>query len=240
VRREQPSYHGDLVKRAEAIPPVTDRHAEFYSTSHTAWRVTVWLCLAALPGLILGDHRLMAISLTVQWPGLVALMRLATWLGYGALDIGVLVVLAVYGWWDGNPGLRARGTAGALTVAGAGLLDQVLKNVACRARPSATHAGAFFSIFPCFPASYAYASFPSGHATTAFATALLLACWYPRQSGLFIGLAVLVGLSRVVLGAHFPSDVLAGAVLGSGVALAAHAYVPAVRRYDAATHAVSK
>ena len=238
--KEQPSFHDSPITKTEAIRPATAQIKESPGRSHAAWRVTVWVGLAALPGLILVDHRLMAISQTDQRPAFVELMRLATWLGYGALDIGMLVVLAVYGWWDGNPGLRARGMAGALTVTGAGLLDQVLKNVACRARPSASHAGAFFSSFPCFPASYAYASFPSGHATTAFATALLLAFWYPRQSGLFIGLAVLVGLSRVALGAHFPSDVLAGAVLGSGVALAVHAYVPVVRRTDAATQAVSK
>ncbi|HSB80711.1 MAG TPA: phosphatase PAP2 family protein [Candidatus Methylomirabilis sp.] len=165
-----------------------------------------------------------------QWPPFVDLMQSATWLGYGAVDVGLLAVLAAYGWWDGDAQLRARGIVGAVTVAGAGLLDQVVKNVACRARPNAPQAGAFLSSFPCFPASYAYASFPSGHATTAFATALILAFWYPRQTGLFVGLAILVGLSRVVLGAHFPSDVLAGAVLGSGVALIVHAYVPMVRK----------
>jgi undecaprenyl-diphosphatase len=114
-------------------------------------------------------------------------------------------------------------------VAASGVLDQIVKNVACRARPSAPGAGLFFAKFPCFPATYVYASFPSGHAATAFATAVVLAFVYPRQTGVFLGLAVLVGLSRILLGAHFPSDVLAGALLGSGVALAVHATVPAVR-----------
>jgi undecaprenyl-diphosphatase len=108
-----------------------------------------------------------------------------------------------------------------------------VKNVVCRARPTAPGAGIFFAHFPCFPAPYAYASFPSGHATTAFAAAVLLALWYPRWAPIFAGLAALVGLSRIVLGSHFPSDVLAGALLGSLIALAVHGRFQAARRSDA-------
>jgi undecaprenyl-diphosphatase len=161
-------------------------------------------------------------------------MQGITRLGYGGVDIAILLALGFLGWWRGDRSLRARGLMGAGTVAGAGLLDQILKNLACRARPSAPEAGSFFTNFPCFPAKYAYASFPSGHATTAFAAALLLALWYPRAAGVFVGLAGLVALSRVMLGSHFPSDVLAGALLGSVVALGVHAYVPAARRDHAA------
>lgn len=213
----------------QGIPAAAGRDREPAARSYALWSVTVWIGLAAVPGLILADHSLMGSLQTHQWPILVALMRRATWLGYGALDIAILVALAAYGWWIENPELKVRGLAGGVMVAGAGLLDQAVKNIACRARPNAPHAGDFFCNFPCFPASYSYASFPSGHATTAFATALILAFWYPRQTGLFLGLAVLVGLSRVVLGAHFPSDVLAGAVLGTGIALVVHAHVPMIR-----------
>jgi undecaprenyl-diphosphatase len=104
-------------------------------------------------------------------------------------------------------------------VAVAGILDQVVKNLTCRARPSAEVAGAFLVDFPCFPAPYDLAAFPSGHATMAFALATLLSLWYPRWRGGFLAVAALVGWSRVVLGSHFPSDVLAGAVLGCAVVL---------------------
>ena len=229
-----------MAEETQPIPSATERYGEPTARSYAVWSAAVWVGLAAMPGLILADHRLMAAVQSHQWPLLVVLMRQATWLGYGALDVGILIVLAAAGWWNGNGGLGMRGIAGAVTVAGAGLFDQVIKNVACRARPNAPNAGDFFCNFPCFPASYGYASFPSGHATTAFATALILAFWYPKQTGLFLGLAMLVGLSRVMLGAHFPSDVVGGAVLGSGVALVVHAYVPAIRRRAAATLASSK
>lgn len=199
----------------------------------------LWLSLlvglGVLPGLILADHGLMAAVQAWPWTPLVEAMQLLTWLGYGAVDIGVPLALALVGWWRGNADLRMRGLWGAGTVAAAGVLDEIVKNVTCRARPTAPGAGTFFAGFPCFPAPYAYASFPSGHATTAFAAAVVLAMWYPRGAGVFVGLAVLAGLSRVMLGAHFPSDVLAGALLGSGVALAVHAYVSAARRTKTAT-----
>lgn len=57
-------------------------------------------------------------------------------------------------------------------------------------------------------------SFPSGHTSTAFAWATVLSGLYPRGTLFFYGTATAVGVGRVRLGAHYPSDVLAGAVLG--------------------------
>jgi membrane-associated phospholipid phosphatase len=194
------------------------------------WRLGVLIGLAVLPGLAAADRSLMMAVRSWSWPPLLDLMQLLTWLGYGAVDIGIFLVVGLWGWRRGDRGLGLRGLTGAATVAGAGLLDQLLKNIACRPRPTAPEAGAFFAGFPCFPASYRYASFPSGHATTVFATAVLLVLWYPRAAGPCMALAVLVGLSRIVLLSHFPSDVLGGALLGTVVALAVHAHVPAARR----------
>ena len=58
-------------------------------------------------------------------------------------------------------------------------------------------------------------SFPSGHTAAAALMATLVAVHYPALTALAVPLAVLIGLSRVVLGVHFPTDILAGAVLGS-------------------------
>lgn len=60
-------------------------------------------------------------------------------------------------------------------------------------------------------------SFPSGHATYAFMMATLLADWFPRYWIVFYVLAGFIGWTRIYLGLHYPTDVLAGALLGYGI-----------------------
>lgn len=57
-------------------------------------------------------------------------------------------------------------------------------------------------------------SFPSGHATIAFAIAAAMYLYYPRQSIWFWLAAILVGFGRITAGVHFPSDVLGGVLVG--------------------------
>ena len=86
--------------------------------------------------------------------------------------------------------------------------SHILKDFFMRARPfmDMTDAAAVISA-----GGY---SFPSGHATSAFMAAFILSSCF-RKWLLFFGLAVLASLSRVYLGVHYPSDILAGAVLGT-------------------------
>jgi membrane-associated phospholipid phosphatase len=60
-----------------------------------------------------------------------------------------------------------------------------------------------------------YASMPSGHATTAFAAAIAIGLLWPRLRPLMLLYALIIAVSRVVLDAHYLSDVIAGAFVGS-------------------------
>jgi undecaprenyl-diphosphatase len=64
-------------------------------------------------------------------------------------------------------------------------------------------------------------SFPSGHATTSFAGATMLAHFAPRWRPALYLLAAAIAFSRVYVGVHYPVDVLAGAALGTALASAA-------------------
>lgn len=61
-------------------------------------------------------------------------------------------------------------------------------------------------------------SFPSGHSTIVFTWAVFMSMKHPRDKMYYLTIAVLVAFSRVYMGVHYPSDVFAGAILGSFIA----------------------
>lgn len=74
-------------------------------------------------------------------------------------------------------------------------------------------------------------SFPSGHATVAFALAFAILLRNKRWGWTLVALAAFVGVSRVVVGVHYPSDIFGGLVVGGLSALAASPFKKAVEPY---------
>lgn len=106
-----------------------------------------------------------------------------------------------------------------VSIAASGLLVDILKVIFGRYRPVMLYeAGKFgFTFFKLSPANML--SFPSGHANTIFALMTALYLIVPRYLFFYFTIAVLVAASRVIIGAHFPSDVIAGAYLGTTTTL---------------------
>ena len=98
-------------------------------------------------------------------------------------------------------------------VAFSNLVTEVLKYCIGRGRPFVGgEANAFH--FSHFAGNPAYYSFPSGHATTAFALALAVSVVWPQARVAMAVYALIIAASRLVLLAHHPSDVVAGALVG--------------------------
>jgi undecaprenyl-diphosphatase len=97
-------------------------------------------------------------------------------------------------------------------IAGLGLY-KVLKHVFVRERPFITHASISRAAAP-----LDRYSFPSGHTLHAVSLTWQAVAHFPELAWVLVPLATLIAASRVVLGLHYPTDVLAGAGIGAGIA----------------------
>jgi membrane-associated phospholipid phosphatase len=112
---------------------------------------------------------------------------------------------------------RAAFLAGSITVAG--ILGEVLKLLVRRDRPG-TYDGRYgFRWFTDHPFSSRNFGMPSSHAVIAFSGAAALSVLFPEATVVWYALAIGCGVTRVLSGAHFVSDVVAGAAIGIGVSL---------------------
>lgn len=126
--------------------------------------------------------------------------------------IGLFVLL-----FGGDERLTAVACSGSAALVGIGVFMS-LKKISGRKRPCEIEPHCWATLLP--PDQF---SFPSGHTITAFAVAVGLGAFYPTLIAGLLFCALSVAASRILLGMHFLSDVVAGAVIGSGLALVSHA-----------------
>lgn len=140
-----------------------------------------------------------------QIPSMAATSRMISRLGDGGLYLTLGIMLALFEPLDGEAFLLA----GLLAFAVELPLYLILKNTIKRDRPCYR-----FDNFNAFIVPSDKFSFPSGHAAAAFVFATVFSHFYPSMAELSYSVAVLIGLSRVMLGVHYPTDIVAGAALG--------------------------
>ena len=99
------------------------------------------------------------------------------------------------------------------SVLSAGIVVKILKVLIGRARPVFFEALGMSGFFP--PSfDWAFNSMPSGHTAVSFAGLVMIGMLAPKYKPLTWTLAIIIGLSRVAIGAHWPSDVIFGAFVG--------------------------
>jgi len=133
-----------------------------------------------------------------------------TYTGHGLVLGGLCIALLLWGARQKKPRQLWCGKYGLVALLSGGFLVQLLKHLFGRARPWAAEAGTLLG--PSLAGGLN--SFPSGHSVSLFAVAGILGHAFPSWRPGFFTLAALATLSRVLVGAHFPSDIIAGIAVG--------------------------
>ncbi len=138
-------------------------------------------------------------------------------LGDGPFWYGLLVALPVL---YGQAGLRVSLQMGVTSLVGV-VLYLTLKTRLVRERPYITHGAITAHVAP-----LDRYSFPSGHSLHAVCFTLIATRHFPWLAIVLVPFALSVAASRVILGLHYPSDVLVGAGIGAVLAFGALSFIP--------------
>lgn len=143
---------------------------------------------------------------SVRNPMLDSLMKFITALGNGGMIwIGATILLLI------PKKTRSIGMMSAVALLGSLIINNnIIKNIVQRPRPFVT----FTDLQIIIPTPSEY-SFPSGHTSSSFAAAAVFYRHLPKKLGLpSVILAGLIGFSRLYVGVHYPTDVIAGVIMG--------------------------
>ena len=141
-----------------------------------------------------------------------------TYLGDGLFAVAVIILLMVMRRWP-------QAWQVLISFLLAALLAQILKNLFSMPRPwEVFEHGEKYAYFIDGVTRRGFSSFPSGHSTTVFALATMLAIFEKNKKWnvVYLLIAVAVGYSRIYLGQHFLTDVLMGSFLGVMTAVIVH------------------
>jgi membrane-associated phospholipid phosphatase len=137
--------------------------------------------------------------------------RIGNRLGHGTTLVLISIGLGVIGYvWKRDRFIRA-GWQSLIAHGIAGLFIQIIKHLLGRPRPRFMHQDQW-EMGPSFQGGLD--TFPSGHSAAAFAVAAVLTRQFPKGAWMWYGVAAFVAISRVMRGSHFPSDTLAGSLIG--------------------------
>jgi undecaprenyl-diphosphatase len=142
-------------------------------------------------------------------PGVRSFFAAVSRVGDGWAWYALMAVLAAT---QGVYGVRAALAMGLASLVGVGVY-KLLKVRLVRERPYITHLDIRVG---CAPLDRY--SFPSGHTLHAVLFTTVAIAWFPALAAVLVPLALLIAISRVVLGLHYPTDVLVGAMIGWGLA----------------------
>jgi membrane-associated phospholipid phosphatase len=170
-----------------------------------------------------------AAALRGQWPPLLRdLARFTTHWGKAQWVLVPTGVLFLSAWlfhrWTTMgrpwmPSLSVRVSAYLFASTGtAELLSSLLKGLFGRPRPQLVETAGMFTLSPISVDAH-YLSFPSGHACAVGATCMGITLLWPRTRFIMLPAGLWLGFTRVFVGAHYPSDVIVGLVLGAYIAI---------------------
>ncbi len=192
-------------------PPFLLQHA---SNSIIALSILLLIILFAATGQV--DHPTLDIVHNFTDPLIDHVGDVGNFLGKGVTLVLISLVIGGIGLWMQSDRWKFAGLYALLGHGIAALITQIIKHTLSRPRPRLMDTTEW-EIRPTLQSGLD--SFPSGHTSGSFSMAMVLAYYFPKWRVLWFGLASFNAICRVIKGSHYPTDVMAGMLIGIGCSL---------------------